>query len=162
MYHKFLVQNKWAGAFYERPPVFAAIKPIDPLYERGGPVIRVWVGDTGVFKDIMTCNDAFCETCAGLSGHPLTEDAEQDLHDVPFVHSDALDYTHNNFVLRENNDLGPVLFTGNGDRDLSSVLPAAARFSNHMNVTFVDGRQRLVSVCNPGHCQKCAFVVGGV
>lgn len=91
MFHKLLVQSKWGGAFYEHPPVFAAIKPTDPLYKRGGPVIRVWVGERGVFEDIMICNDAFCELCAGFSGVPPTENAEQDLHDVPFVHSDALD-----------------------------------------------------------------------
>lgn len=74
----------------------------------------------------MTCNDAFCGLCAGVSGVPATEDAEQDLHDVPFVHSNALDYT--NASRREDDELWSVFFKGHEDNDLGSVLPAAACF----------------------------------
>lgn len=148
MFHRFFLQAHWNGLSYNRPAPFSAIPVLDSLYKRGGQVLRAFVPGTNSYEDIMACNDAFCGYCAGPSYVPPTEDPAQDTGNLPFVHSSGLDYGSATMI---DGVTEGVQFQDDGMGDLGSVLPAGARFPALMNITFADGLQRAVFICNLAH-----------
>jgi hypothetical protein len=159
IFHRNNLLNEWNGDHYNCPPAFKAIPPTDKLYNQGGPLFRIFNDETGLMEDIMTCNDAFCKICV-VSRVPPTENPEQNLHSMPFVHHRSLGCGFED--VRPEGGQENLLFTGNGSSGFGSVLPTSACRPQLCGVIMIDQVQRFVVVCDSAKCQECQVVASAV
>ena len=156
MFHRHIVASLSNGKGYNRPPVFGTIAPTEDIYKCGGMILRTNVPETGTVEDVMVCNDAFCSNCAFLFGRPASGDPDYYMDGMPFIHTVFLDASKISII--KAGEQIDAQFEAGSICDLATVPAKAARQSNAISVTFLDGYQRSAEVCDPATCQKCKTV----